>query len=76
MNRLVDSMTVAQRSLNHNADGAGAIDQASALDKARDDIERADRIARSTNKSSFMNLGDKQPKLISEEIAAKNYGTG
>lgn len=37
------------------------------MEKARDEIERSERIARNTNKSSFMSLGDKQPKLISEE---------
>ena len=57
MNRLVDSMCVAQRSVANNAEAPE--NQAAALDKARDDIERADRIARSTTKSSFMNLGDK-----------------
>jgi hypothetical protein len=75
MNRLVDSMCVAQRSISHNApEGNNQADQAAALDKARDDIERADRIAKSTNKSSFMALGEKQPKLVSEEIQAKTYG--
>lgn len=73
MTKLVDSMCVAQKSLNHN--DSAPIDQAVALDKARDDIERADRIAKSTNKSSFMALGEKQPKLLSEEVQAKNYGT-
>jgi chromosome segregation ATPase len=72
MNRLVDSMCVAQRSVANQGEG---VDQAAALDKARDDIERADRIARSTAKSSFMALGDKQPKLLSEDVQAKNYGT-
>lgn len=37
------------------------------MDRARDDIERAGRIARTTNKSSFMGLGEKQPRLVSEE---------
>jgi len=67
MNRLVDSMCVAQRSVANNGDGTPA-EQAAALDKARDDIERADRIAKSTTKSSFMALGDKQPKLLSEDV--------
>ncbi|TNV79973.1 hypothetical protein FGO68_gene1178 [Halteria grandinella] len=75
MNRLVDSMCVAQRSVANNGDGTPA-EQAAALDKARDDIERADRIAKSTTKSSFMALGDKQPKLLSEDVQAKQYGTG
>jgi multidrug resistance efflux pump len=57
MTKLVDSMCVAQKSLNHNE--SAPADQAAALDKARDDIERAERIAKSTNKSSFMALGDK-----------------
>jgi hypothetical protein len=57
MTKLVDSMCVAQKSLNHN--DSAQIDQAVALDKARDDIERAERIAKSTNKSSFMALGEK-----------------
>jgi hypothetical protein len=74
MNKLVDSMTVAQRHIAQNGDGNTPANQAEALDKARDDIERADRIAKSTNKSSFMALGEKQPKLISEEVQAKNYG--
>ena len=72
MNRLVDSMCVAQRSIAHNTEGNVPANEA--LEKARDDIERADRIAKSTNKSSFMVLGEKQPKLISEEVQAKNYG--
>lgn len=76
MTRLVDSMCVAQRSVANNVEGNSPADQAAALDKARDDIERADRIARSTNKSSFMALGEKQPKLISEDMQAKNYGAG
>lgn len=73
MTKLVDSMCVAQKSLNHNETAPG--DQAAALDKARDDIERAERIAKSTNRSSFMALGEKQPKLLSEEVQAKQYGT-
>ncbi len=73
MTRLVDSLTVAQRSVAK--DDAGAADQSVLLDKARDDIERAERIAKTTNKSSFMQLGEKQPKLMSEEMQAKNYGT-
>jgi len=36
------------------------------LDRARDDIERVERIAKSTTKSSFMALGETQPKLVSE----------
>ena len=39
------------------------------MEKARDDVERAERIARTTNKSSFMSLGDKVPRLVSEEKA-------
>jgi hypothetical protein len=40
-------MCVAQRSLHNQAETGGApVDQAAALDKARDDIERADRIAK------------------------------
>ena len=38
-----------------------------AMEKARDELERSERIARNTNKSSFMSLGEKQPKLVSEE---------
>jgi hypothetical protein len=74
MNRLVDSMCVAQRSNSKNIDGGAPIDQAAALEKSRDDIERADRIAKSTNKSSFMSLGDKPPKLVSEDMQQKAYG--
>ena len=76
MNRLVDSMCVAQRSVANNGGDGTPAEQAAALDKARDDIERADRIAKSTTKSSFMALGDKQPKLLSEDVQAKQYGTG
>ena len=70
MSRLVDSMCVAQRSNARNMEAPDA----AALEKSRDDIERADRIAKSTNKSSFMSLGDKQPKLVSEEMQQKAYG--
>ena len=59
LTRLCDSMCMAQR---NNSD----LPQHEVLDKARDEIERADRIARSTNKSSFMHLGEKQPNLVSE----------
>jgi hypothetical protein len=38
------------------------------LDKAKDGIERADRIAKTTNKGSFMNLGDNKVVLVSEDI--------
>jgi len=37
------------------------------MDIARENIERAERIAKTTSKSSFMSLGDKKPKLVSEE---------
>lgn len=46
------------------------------MDRARDDIERAERIARSTTKSSFMALGETQPKLISEEQVSFNGKRG
>ena len=51
-NRLVDSMVLAQKNLSDLED------HGEAMDRARDDIERAERIARSTTKSSFMALGD------------------
>lgn len=38
-----------------------------ALEKAKNDFEKAERLARTTNKSTFMNLGDKQLGLVSEE---------
>ena len=37
------------------------------MEKARENIERAERIAKTTNKSSFMSLGEKQPQLMSED---------
>eukprot|EP00347_Sterkiella_histriomuscorum_P013860 403363090 len=64
MSRLVENMTVAQKNMS---DFIGGEDHAEMMERARDDIERADRIARTTNKSSFMGLGDKQPRLVSEE---------
>lgn len=36
-------------------------------EQTRDNIERADRIAKTTNKSSFMGLGERQPNLVSEQ---------
>jgi hypothetical protein len=57
---------LTKTSKNLNAGSPGSHNGA-ALEKARDDFERAERIARTTNKSSFMSLGDKQPKLYSEE---------
>ena len=41
--------------------------QEEVLEQARDDLERVERIGKTTNKSSFMTLGEKQPKLFSEE---------
>jgi hypothetical protein len=52
--------------------GGGQI--AGGMEKARDSIERAERIAKTTNKSSFMNLGDKGPKLVSEEGSVVSGG--
>ncbi len=69
-NRLVDSMVIAQRGLSE----VGG-DQAEAMERAREDIERAERIAKSTNKSSFMALGDTQPKLYSEDHHNLNNST-
>ncbi len=43
----------------------------SEMDKARENIQRAERIAKTTNKSSFMNLGENGPKLLSE--SGTNY---
>jgi hypothetical protein len=45
---------------------SGPINMESEMDKARENIQRAERIAKTTNKSSFMSLGDKNPKLLSE----------
>jgi hypothetical protein len=40
------------------------------MEKARDAFERFERIAKTTNKSSFMHLSENKPKLISEEGAS------
>lgn len=37
------------------------------MEKARDNIESFERMAKGTNKSSFMRLGEKQPYLMSED---------
>jgi hypothetical protein len=37
------------------------------MEKARENVERTERIAKTTNKGSFMSLGEKQHKLVSEE---------
>ena len=47
---------------------------AGAMDKAKEDLERLERIAKSTNKSSFMNLGENKPKLYSESGASYARG--
>ena len=53
-NRIMDSMVVAQRNFG------GELDMnEDAMERARDDLERSERLVRNTNKSSFMNLGDK-----------------
>lgn len=59
---MIDRLIVAQKS------GGMNLDVSISLEKAKEDIERADRIAKLTvNKTAFMPLGDKQPKLVSEE---------
>jgi hypothetical protein len=63
LNRLVDSMCIASKNRS-----SGDINRGDVMDKARDDIERIERIARTTNNSQFMNLGEKRPKLVSEEL--------
>ena len=68
-NRIMDSMVVAQRNFG------GELDMnEDAMERARDDLERSERLVRNTNKSSFMNLGDKQPKLVSEELRSLQSG--
>ena len=67
----MDSMVVASKNLHMSGRFEGNMEDA--MDKARDDIERADRLARTTNKSSFMSLGEKQPKLVSEEILTSPF---
>ena len=47
-------MVVAQRNF-----GGELESNEDAMERARDDLERSERLARNTNKSSFMNLGDK-----------------
>lgn len=47
-----------------------------AMERAREDIERADRIARVTNKSSFMGLSEKQQRLVSEEHLIPSGSSG
>lgn len=67
----MDSMCLAQKNqTDFVADG----DQY--MDHAREDIERAERIARTTNKSSFMGLGEKQPRLVSEEHLISGQSNG
>lgn len=44
------------------------------MEKARESQERVERIAKTTNKSSFMSLGDKNIKLISEELQNASSG--
>ena len=59
---MIDRLIVAQKS------GAMNLDVSVSMEKAKEDIERADRIAKMTvNKTAFMPLGEKQPKLVSEE---------
>ena len=68
-NRIMDSMVVAQRNFG------GELDMnEDAMERARDDLERSERLVRNTNKSSFMNLGEKQPKLVSEELRSLQSG--
>jgi len=59
---MIDSLCVASKGIGNGNEQ----ENARALSKAKDDIEKAERITKTLNKSSFMNLGEKVPNLVSE----------
>ena len=69
-NRMIDSLCTASKHLNISEGGNVG------MEKARDSIERSERITKTINKSSFMNLGDKGPKLVSDEGSVISAGMG
>ena len=62
--RLIDSLCVTQKVQNHSLSGAGNHD--AMMQKAAEESQRNERIAMGTNRSTFLNLGEKQTKLVSE----------
>ncbi len=60
---MIENLCTAQKNLNMSS----SMFQGEAIDKAREEIERAQRIAKSTSGGSFMNLGDKDRRLASEQ---------
>ena len=68
LQNMVRHLCSAQKSLNNT--GLSSIldnNNINQIEKAKDGLERMERIAKTTNKSSFMNLGENKHKLISEE---------
>eukprot|EP00350_Pseudokeronopsis_sp_OXSARD2_P011649 CAMPEP_0170546062 /NCGR_PEP_ID=MMETSP0211-20121228/4428_1 /TAXON_ID=311385 /ORGANISM="Pseudokeronopsis sp., Strain OXSARD2" /LENGTH=66 /DNA_ID=CAMNT_0010850311 /DNA_START=525 /DNA_END=725 /DNA_ORIENTATION=+ len=63
---MIDNLCTASKHLN----ASGYANVEGGMERARDSIEKMERIAKTTNKSSFMNLGDKPGKLVSEEGTA------
>lgn len=70
---MIDSLCVASKGIGNGNEQ----ENARALSKAKDDIEKAERITKTLNKSSFMNLGEKVPNLVSEpQIQGSKSGGG
>ena len=62
---MIERLCVANRASTHAGQN---LEGSVTLENAKVDIERADRIAKTTiNRNAFMPLGEKQPKLVSEE---------
>mmetsp|Transcript_30532 Transcript_30532/g.22642 ORF Transcript_30532/g.22642 Transcript_30532/m.22642 type:complete len:242 (-) Transcript_30532:225-950(-) len=72
---MIESLCTASKHLNSS--GMGILAGEQAMEKARESLEKVDRIARTTsNKSSFMNLGEKSGKLVSDDSLPKQSKAG
>ena len=61
--RLIDSLCVTQK-VQNNLISAGGHD--AMMQKAAEESQRNERIAQGTNRSTFLHLGEKKTKLVSE----------
>ena len=62
--RLIDGLCVTQKVQNVSLSAGGNHD--AMMQKAAEESQRNERIAMGTNRSTFLNLGEKQTKLVSE----------
>ena len=64
--RLIDNLCMTQKVQNHSLKESVGGSQEAMMQKANEEAQRNERIALGTNRSTFLHLGEKKTKLVSE----------